>query len=419
MSIPLFLQTFNCAKSRINAADFSAQIQHALPESPAHLYVFGFQEVCSILDASFSVATSKHVLGLNRNVLHALKTKYNDSGDAPLAFTTIGVHHIGAIAIIAVTPYALKFGPCKFAAASCGNGHSLLKGAAGIRVSYTSADSLRTELTFGVAHLSAYEGTYYYERRLQNIQTLMRALDFGDGYSFLKPDTHAFFMGDLNFRTIQDPKNSRLTLEELMETQDPVELSKSTSIQDLVARYDELTHGRINGEVFSGFDEACITFRPTYKYHINTAIYSAKRCPLWCDRILYQSTYKKGTAPVVLEYNCIASYLGSDHRPVYLQITVPLEAPESIIGPNGYLVVLPVASHLAHNKQIKEFDPNSSVSGPTQVYMKFSAIDTLNQKILRKLADSAIGNGLWLGTTANGRITILVLTLLAWVVYAI
>ncbi|KAF8002867.1 hypothetical protein HF325_002112 [Metschnikowia pulcherrima] len=414
MSIPLFLLTFNCGKLKLNADAFTEHLLQALPDSPPDLFVFGFQEICSILDGSFPHLVRKHVIDINRVLIHALKTKYNEPENSGLAFTTIGVHHVGAIAMIAVTPYVLRFGTCKFASASCGYANSLMKGGVGIRVSYTSPDAVLTELTFATAHLSAFEGHPQYERRLMDVQTLMRAMDFKDGHSFLKPDSHAFFMGDLNFRTTQDPKFCAEDLREVQNTE-----AQSDHISSLVAKHDELTHGRVNGEVFAGFDEACIEFRPTYKFHLNTAIYNTKRCPLWCDRILYQSTYKKGAAPVVHAYNSVQTYLGPDHRPVYLQITIPLEAPELIIGDNGYLVVLPVALHLEHNSQIKDFDPNRTVSGPTQVYMKFTALDQLNQHISRPTADFTIGWGLWFGTTSRGRISMLALTLLAWVLYAI
>ncbi|GEQ72454.1 hypothetical protein JCM33374_g6141 [Metschnikowia sp. JCM 33374] len=426
MSIPLFLLTFNCGKLKINAADFSQEVQHSLPDTPPELFVFGFQEICSILDGSFPQAVRKHLIDINRIILHALKTKYVGGSDTDYAFTTVGIHHMGAIGMVAVTPYASKFGSCRFAQSSCGYGQSSLKGGVAMRVSYTAADSSRTELTFATAHLSAYEGAFYYDRRLQDIQTLMRSLDFGDGYSFLKPNTHAFFMGDLNFRTTKNPNDSKSAVDDLVAVQDTSEVghhspttTATTDIADLVARYDELTLGRVNAEVFAGFDEPCIKFRPTYKYHLNTAIYNSKRCPSWCDRILFQSTYKQGTAPVVHDYNSIPTYLGSDHRPVYLQVTVPLEAPEPIIGPNGYLVVLPVVSHLEHNSQIRDFDPNISISGPTQVYMKTTGLDRLNQYFLRRLADFTIGYGLWFSTTPSGRLALLALVLAGWVIYAI
>ncbi|OBA21843.1 DNase I-like protein [Metschnikowia bicuspidata var. bicuspidata NRRL YB-4993] len=418
MSIPLYLLTLNCGKLQINTADFADNLQQSLPDAPSDLFVFGFQEICSIMDGTFAPSARKHMFDINRIVLHALNTKYNGPADADLAFTTLGVHHVGVIGMILVTPFALKFGTCRFADASCGNAKSLLKGAVGIRVSYSAADSLLTELTFATAHLSAFEGSFYYERRIQNIQTLMRALDFGDGFSFLKPGSHAFFMGDLNFRTTQDPKNYEAALGELVQLQDNTKQLEPNIVPSLVAKYDELTRGRTEGELFSGFDEPCITFHPTYKFHLNTAIYNSKRCPLWCDRILYQSTYKKGKVPVIHEYNSASTYLRSDHRPVYLKITVPLEAPESIIAENGYFVVLPAASHLAHNSQLEGFDPNTAVSGPTQVYMKFTALDRLHQYAFRRIADLGIGYGLWLATTTRGRLVVFVLALMAWLLYA-
>lgn len=419
-SVPLFLLTFNCGKLKLNARDFVEELLPALPDTPRDLYVFGFQEICSILDGSFPSSVRKHLIDINNVLLTALRRKYSSSAGADFNFTTIGMNNLGAVGIVAITPFALKFDTCKFASASCGSANSLLKGAVGIRVKYTTLNSEpeSTEFTFALAHLSAYEGEFYYQKRLDNIQTLMRALNFGDGYSFLKPNNHAFFMGDLNFRTTKSLKGKGSLPEDLKLLVDDKKNPSTKKISQLVFEYDELSKGRYDGEVFSGFDEASIGFSPTYKYHLGTAIYNTKRCPLWCDRILYQATYKSEADVKIESYSSISSYMRSDHRPVCLNVTVPVKAPESIIAANGYLVVLPVTPHVGENRHDpKLMDMRNSVSGPTQIYAKFTALDTLNQSLLRRISDFFIGYGLWFGTTAKGRLSLLGLVLSLWIVY--
>lgn len=424
MSIPLYLLTYNCGKLKLNAGEFIEKISSTLPDDICDLYVFGFQELCSILDGGFSDIVNRHLIEINRIILDTLKRKYSSQA-GEYTFKTVGFHHMGAIGMVAVTPFSSRFRDTKYADASCGNANSLLKGGVGLRLRYSANLDDFVELTFATAHLSAYEGEFYYSRRIQNIETIMRALDFGDGNSFLKPKSHSFFMGDLNFRTTKSLKKGtpNAALNDLVELHDQSASSTlGEEIEALVLKHDELTHAKNNGEVFTGFDEACITFRPTYKFHPNTAIYNSKRCPLWCDRVFFQNTYRHGS-PKIHNYQSICEYMRSDHRPVYLHITVPFNPPESIIGANGYLVVLPSAGpsrHALHALSSEDEFPSTrdAVSGPTQIYMKCTVLDKITQLLLRRISDASIGYGLWFGTTRPGRLSVLALVLLLWLIYA-
>lgn len=55
------------------------------------------------------------------------------------------------------------------------------------------------------------------------------------------------------------------------------------------------------------------------------------------------------------------------------------------------------------------------VSGPTLMYMKCTAIDKLKQLLVRRVADTSLGYGVWLGSTPKGRLTLLVAFLLIWI----
>lgn len=425
MSIPLYLFTYNAAKLRIDGSEFIEKVGATLPDDICDLYVFGFQEICSILDGTFRDVVNRHMITINLIVIDTLKRKYA-SRASDYNFTTVGLHHVGATGMIAVTPFPLRFRDIKYADASCGYGNSLLKGAVGFRMRYSADMAEFVELTFASAHLSAYEGEFYYLRRIDNIQTIMRALDFGDGHSFLKPKSHAFYLGDLNFRTTKSLKKDAAngTLTDLLELQDQSSSAASNDeIEALVLKHDELTQGMNDGDLLTGFDEACITFRPTYKYHPNTAIYNSRRCPLWCDRIFFQNTYREGQTIDIHNYNSICPYMRSDHRPVYLHVTVPFEAPESIIGANGYLMILPSAGpsrHASHILSSTDQFPGArdAVSGPTQIYMKCTFLDKVAQLLLRRIADLGIGYGLWLSTTSRGRLLLLFMVLILWILIA-
>ncbi len=77
---------------------------------------------------------------------------------------------------------------------------------------------------------------------------------------------------------------------------------------------------------FSEFQEADITFAPTYKFKINTNIYdtSRNRLPSWCDRILYKIMKEnhKVIECVPSEYNHVDEINLSDHKPVFAMFDI-------------------------------------------------------------------------------------------------
>jgi hypothetical protein len=434
-NIPLYLLTYNCNKQKLDYDLVIPKIMESLPDQLSTLYVFGLEELCSIIDGCFVENASNHLIKFNKFFIEALNRKY---GTEDVKFHTIGMNHIGAIGIIAITPYPLKFHKLRLGRSGCGYGYSSMKGAAGIRLSYIpegrhESTKSPVEMTFANFHLSAYEGDHYFQKRNNEVNLLMRSMDFGDGYSLLKPRAHCFVMGDLNYRTTKKYDPNSASFNQLLNLQDQSKLDHG-DIEELVKNYDELTEERHNGNIFAGFSEACINFRPTYKYHLNTAIYNRKRSPSWCDRILYQSTYKnnlslvlsrkKESSPVlpqVHEYGSIQSILSSDHQPVYLSITVPTSPPESIISAHGYLQVLPSETpnnHFRHDTNDQGMDvSDESIIGATQIYMKSTVLDRLIQGYIRKISDFSIGQGLWFSSTSKGRLALLLVALFCWGAY--
>lgn len=91
---------------------------------------------------------------------------------------------------------------------------------------------------------------------------------------------------------------------------------------DPLAAADQLSLARDDGEVFVGYQEGALTFRPTYKYDNGTDTYDSsekQRIPSWTDRVLF-----KGRGLNLRAYDC-APLRTSDHRPVYaiFDVTVP------------------------------------------------------------------------------------------------
>lgn len=405
LMIPIYLFTYNCGKQAIDSQTLVSGCAKDFPDEVCELYVFALQEMCGIMDGCFYDSANHYAIGYLDVFIRALSAKYSTEN---LRFKTVGLVHIGAMAMVVISPFASKISRVRTATASCGIGFTSLKGGVGVRLAYKVNDTTTVDISFGAAHLPAHEGNDYYTFRNKVSVAVMRGLDFGDGYGLLKPGSHTFFLGDLNYRTTEklDPKSPEM--QSLWRLQDQLAQQLEAEIPSLVARYDELGRGMARGEVFMGFSEANIDFRPTYKYETHTAIYKRNRAPLWCDRVLYQSSYSPPTSsssssipytPRIHRYNVVSHILLLDHRPVSLHISLPNAPPDAIVSPGGYQLVI---------------EPNGGgdeVVGPTEEYMKPTGWDRLVNFGLRKVSDGGLGWLLWLVTTRQGRTTLMVAVL--------
>ena len=84
------------------------------------------------------------------------------------------------------------------------------------------------------------------------------------------------------------------------------------------------------GRAFFGFNEAPITFPPTYKYDPGTGDFDSSpkmRAPAWTDRILWRvakDNPEKESPVKVLSYGSVPGMQYSDHRPVYVNFEISL-----------------------------------------------------------------------------------------------
>lgn len=79
------------------------------------------------------------------------------------------------------------------------------------------------------------------------------------------------------------------------------------------------------GLCFNEFTEAKLTFRPTYKFNVNSDEYDSgpkKRLPSWTDRILYINNPK---VLKCLSYHSDTSLKISDHKPVYATFKISID----------------------------------------------------------------------------------------------
>ncbi|THY13234.1 hypothetical protein D6D02_04808 [Aureobasidium pullulans] len=152
------------------------------------------------------------------------------------------------------------------------------KGAVAIRMEYAN-----TSICLVTAHLAA--GFANYEERNQDYRTISHGLRFQRNRSIEDHDT-IIWLGDFNYRIGMANEKTRQLLNLQM----------------------------VHGKTFPYYNEARITFLPTYKYDVGTDEYDSSdkaRIPAWCDRVL-----TKGHNLRQIHYNT-APLKFSDHRPVY------------------------------------------------------------------------------------------------------
>lgn len=368
-STSLLLLTFNCAKTKQPVEVVRDAFKYALSKTKKpQIVVVGLEEVMPIMDGCFEL-WHDYIEPIEQGVEQALGNQYKQ------CTKTV----IGAVVLLTYTDVQLKVMKQSTARVRCGLYLSGLKGGAGARLTIKDEDGALQEFTFVNAHLAANEGMA--ATRNRDFHTIATGLDFGDGYGLYKPDSHLFFMGDLNYRATLNARSS----EEL--------LSDADGLNSSPLDKDELSREIKDQKVFYGFDEGEITFKPTYKYLIGSEDgYKENRTPSWCDRILYLSY---GGKEVIGDYGSIQSVVTSDHKPLYLGISVPKEGPKSVFERNGAL-----KRELSGDKSLR-YDTN------------YQWWDSAGQKI-----DLLIGWVLYLSTSAKGRgILAAILVLLLMVLY--
>ncbi|THW77257.1 hypothetical protein D6D17_10354, partial [Aureobasidium pullulans] len=166
------------------------------------------------------------------------------------------------------------------------------KGAVAIRMEYAN-----TSICLVTAHLAA--GFANYEERNQDYRTISHGLRFQRNRSIEDHDT-IIWLGDFNYRIGMANEKTR-------------QLVKMGDLEKLYEN-DQLNLQMVHGKTFPYYNEARITFLPTYKYDVGTDEYDSSdkaRIPAWCDRVL-----TKGHNLRQIHYNT-APLKFSDHRPVY------------------------------------------------------------------------------------------------------
>ncbi|KAH3722035.1 hypothetical protein DPMN_064984 [Dreissena polymorpha] len=182
-----------------------------------------------------------------------------------------------------------------------------------------------TSFCFINTHLTS--GDEKCNRRNQNFRDIVKNLTLNLGQKHLSlfditsQFQHVFWLGDLNYPIEEDIK---MILRKVHEK----------DIGFLMER-DQLRKQQKHKTSFSGFQEAEVTFLPTYRLERNVPgnKYAWKQvkttgvrinAPSYCDRVLWKSY--PGTFVENVAYGCSDAILSSDHRPVFSSFNVGISS---------------------------------------------------------------------------------------------
>lgn len=199
----------------------------------------------------------------------------------------------------------------KISGANTGIGHVMAnKGGIVVSLNYNN-----TRLSFISAHLAAHEGESYYQKRCADVRSILRegkTYDLSKRLDVAVSSHHVFFLGDLNFRTKFDDKESTHE-ENVTRALDLV----ATKDYETLYSFDELHQGVSNGDLLSGFTTLQCNFPPTFKLERETGlVYKKQRTPSYTDRILFKSADGLQNSLKPLAYEPCVDFFTSDHKPV-------------------------------------------------------------------------------------------------------
>ncbi|XP_068655259.1 type IV inositol polyphosphate 5-phosphatase 11 [Aristolochia californica] len=183
------------------------------------------------------------------------------------------------------------------------------KGAVAMSINFKEVHML-----FINCHLSAHARNV--EERNSQFQQISHYLDKKRN-AYARPYHITVWLGDLNYR-IQGIK-----------TQAARNLIQRDQHRLLTSR-DQLLQQAQRGQVFSGYCEGILAFKPTYKHNIGSSDYDTSykvRVPAWTDRILYKIEKLDKIDATLHSYESIDCIYTSDHKPVKAHICLKFDKP--------------------------------------------------------------------------------------------
>jgi len=269
----------------------------------------------------YVIGTCECERSIQKSLIWANKARWEQQVRSHLGqdYFMIGSHNMSAIHIMVfVHRYLWKF--CwDIKTAQVATGFANLVGnKGGTQVGFSLG---HTSVLCVNAHLPAHKGKM--KDRTQSMARIfadspLRQKKSGSGVH--EEYDKVFFMGDLNPRLTA----TRETVDDLLAKKDLGKcLEKDELLPLLKANVDAGTVDSTVG-MWPMFEEAAITFPPTYKFDSNSDNYDSSkklRVPAWTDRILW----KRDAGIKVKAYSSVDSLKCSDHRPVFAQFEVSVD----------------------------------------------------------------------------------------------
>lgn len=182
----------------------------------------------------------------------------------------------------------------------CGGVIGRKKGAVAICINYKGI-----HMMFVSCHLSAHANKVE-ERNLQ-CRHISHSLFSKNWNPYARPTQITVWLGDLNYR-VQGIANH------------PARNLIHKGLHRLLRNKDQLLQEAERGQIFNGYCEGTLTFKPTYKYNVGTNNYDTSykvRVPSWTDRILFKIQQDMDHIDVTLHsYESMDDIHSSDHKPV-------------------------------------------------------------------------------------------------------
>ncbi|KAF5206416.1 Inositol polyphosphate 5-phosphatase [Thalictrum thalictroides] len=178
------------------------------------------------------------------------------------------------------------------------------KGAVAIRISIKGI-----RLVFISCHLAAHaRNVEERNSQLKNISQSLFSKNQNPPYERLADVT--VWLGDLNYRI----KGQTV----------PVQNQIKKDLKLLTSK-DQLLQEAERGQIFKGYCEGTLDFKPTYKYNVGSNNYDTshkERVPSWTDRILFKIDKSDDTDATLHSYESLDHIRSSDHKPVRALLSI-------------------------------------------------------------------------------------------------
>ncbi|PIA52483.1 hypothetical protein AQUCO_01000395v1 [Aquilegia coerulea] len=165
-------------------------------------------------------------------------------------------------------------------------------------------------LVFISCHLSAH--AHNVEERNSQLRRISQSLFSKNQNPSAGPADITVWLGDLNYR-IQGE-----TI--------PVRNLIKKDLKSLTGK-DQLLQEAERGQIFEGYCEGTLDFKPTFKYNIGSSNFDTshkERVPSWTDRILFKIDKSEDTDTTLHSYESLDHIRSSDHKPVRALLSINL-----------------------------------------------------------------------------------------------